>query len=237
MAVGPGACHTRSLGWGHQVLPTGGRDEREQMATSLLECAGGVMPEARDQIRRYCGLPWSGGDPEVWAYEYFDSLPNGSDDLVGPPDTLGAASLHPGFGRAEMVWFNGGGAEACEAWLSGLPRDVELVDADEATIKQLAELPAISEGIGLSIVSKVTHRKRPQLIPIFDRSLVDRYRRLTDLRGEAAWPALVRALQADLALEGNRRFFNELRAELATELAGPVPSDLRMMDIAIWMAK
>jgi hypothetical protein len=205
--------------------------------TLFLECAGDVIPEARDQIRRYCGLPWSGGDPETWAYEYFDSLPTGPDDLVGPPDTLGAASLHPGFGRAEMVWFSGGGDQICERWLSGLPMDVDLADSGEETVGRLVELPLLCDGIGLSIVSKVTHHKRPRLIPLFDRALVERYRKLTGVRGEAAWPSLVRALRADLGLDGNRQFLKDVRAELTKELTGPIPSDLRLMDIAIWMAR
>ena len=60
------------------------------------------------------------------------------------------------------------------------------------------------------IVSKVTHRKRTRLIPLFDRAVMDRYRLVTGLRGEAAWPALVRALKADLALDENRLFLTGL---------------------------
>jgi hypothetical protein len=200
-----------------------------------LLCAGRAIAKARDQIRRYCGLTWSGGEPETWAYEYYDSIPTGPGDEITPADLLPSAALHPGFGRDEAVFFNTGGAEACEGWLSGLPRDVDLADADEPTVESLTELPRISERIGLSIVSKVTHRKRPRLIPLFDRAVVDRYRQLTGLRGEAAWPALVSELRSDLSLEPNRQFFSEVKTEIASELDGPVPSDLRLMDIAIWM--
>jgi hypothetical protein len=202
-----------------------------------LECAGTPLPSARDQIHRYCGLPWSGGQPETWAYEYFDSVPTGPGDLVGPPDLLASAALHPGFGRSEMTWFNQDGAKWCEEWLSGLPRDVDLADAGEETIARLLELPRISEGIGLSVLSKVTHHKRPRLIPLFDRAAVDRYRRITGVRGEAAWSPLVCAMRADLAMDGNRRFLADVRDELVQELTGPVPSDLRLMDIAIWMTR
>jgi hypothetical protein len=83
----------------------------------------------------------------------------------------------------------------------------------------------------------VTHHKRPRLIPLFDRALVERYRKLTGVRGEAAWPSLVRTLRADLGLDGNRQFLKDVRAELTKELTGPIPSDLRLMDIAIWMAR
>jgi hypothetical protein len=180
-------------------------------------------------------LPWSGGGPETWAYELFDAIPTGPGDQITPADLLPSAALHPGFGRDEAVFFNTGGAEACEEWLSGLPLNVDLADADEQTLDRLAELPQISEGIGLSIVSKVTHRKRPRLIPLFDRAIVDWYRTVTRLRGEAAWPALTQALKADMAMNENRRFFADVRGGLGLELRGPVPSDLRFVDIAIWM--
>ena len=207
------------------------------MGDLTLVCAGKPIPGTRGQIRRYCGLPWSGGEAETWAYEYFDSVPtNPWDDLPGPPDLLAAAALHPGFGRSEASYFNsGGGAEACQAWLTTLPRDTDLADAEEPVVNQLAELPQIATGVGLSVVSKVTHHKRPRLVPLFDRAIVDWYRPVTGLRGEAAWPALIRALRADLAEPPNREFLADVRAELAGELEGPVPSDLRLVDIAIWM--
>jgi hypothetical protein len=86
-----------------------------------LVCAGREIPNARDHVLRYCGLAWSGGDSETWAYEYFDAIPTGPGDLITPADLLPSAALHPGFGRDEAVFFNSGGAEACEEWLSGLP--------------------------------------------------------------------------------------------------------------------
>ena len=206
------------------------------MTDSTLVCAGKPLATARDQIRRYCGLPWSGGEPETWAYENFDLMPTGPDDLLGPPDYLAAAVIHPGFASAEMTFFRqDGGNEVCRAWLSVLPRDVDLADADEETLDHLTELSSLADGRWLSILSKVTHRKRPRLVPLFDRATVDRYRPITRQRGVAAWPSLVRALQADLATDENRQYFAGLRVELTPELMGPVPSDMRLMDIAVWM--
>ena len=70
-----------------------------------------------------------------------------------------------------MVWFSGGGDQICESWLSGLPRDIDLAQTSEETVERLVELPLLCDGIGLSVVSKVTHHKRPRLIPLFDRAL------------------------------------------------------------------
>ena len=206
------------------------------MTELTLVCSGRPVRDAQNQIRRYCGLPWSGGEPETWAYEYFDSVPTGLGDLPGPPDLLAAAALHPGFGRPEMAFFNDGGAEACERWLAPLPSDLELADAGEGVLTHLATLPEIADGQWLSILSKVTHHKRPRLVPLFDRAIVDWYRPVTGVRGEAAWPQLVAAMHTDLAMEDNQYFLADLGEELAQELTGPVPSNLRLMDIAIWMA-
>jgi len=206
------------------------------MEPTELRCAGRPVPNARDQIRRYCGLPWSGGEAETWAYEYFDAVPTGPGDFAGPPDLLAAAALHPGFGRPEMTFFNGGGAEACERWLAELPGDVDLADADDQTVDHLVRLPEIFEGGWLSIVSKVTHHKRPRLVPLFDRAIVDWYRPVTRVRGEASWPQLVVGIKADLGLGTNRRFLADLKVELDENLEGPTPSGLRLLDIGVWMS-
>jgi hypothetical protein len=134
-----------------------------------------------------------------------------------------------------MTFFNGGAAVACQQWLSHLPRDVDLADADKEILDHLIRLPEIGDGEWLSVLSKVAHHKRPRLVPLFDRAIVDRYRPMTGLRGIAAWPALARAMQADLANDENRGFLADVRDELAQELSGPVPSDLRLVDIAVWM--
>ncbi len=206
------------------------------MTERTLVCAGRPVAGAQDEIRRYCGLPWRGGEPETWAYKHYDLTPTGPDDFPGPPDFLAAAVIHPGFGNAEMVFFRGeGGAEACQQWLSQLPRNVDLADADEQTLGHLATLPELADGQWLAILSKVAHRKRPKLVPLFDKAIVDWYRPVTGLRGSVAWPALIQALHEDLAMPENRQFLGELRAELGLELGTAVPSNLRLVDIAIWM--
>ena len=207
------------------------------MTDLTLVCAGRPVPDVLDQIRRYCGLTWSGGEPETWAYDNFDLMPTGPGDLPGPPDYLAAAVVHPGFGNAEMTFFRqGGGNEACEAWLSILPRDVDLADAHEETLDRLGGLSAVVDGHWLSITSKVAHHKRPRLVPLFDRAIVDWYRPVTGERGVAAWPALVRAMHSDLAMPDNRRWLALIRDELSRELRTAVPSNLRLIDIAIWMS-
>ncbi len=190
-----------------------------------LVCAGRPVPDAVDRIRRYCGLPWSGGGREVWAYSYFDTLPSGPPDELGPVDVLAAAALHPGLSGAELEYFvvaRGG----LEDWIAGVA-DVDLADADSAEIAALRLLPAQTGGlVSLSLLTKVLHRKRPGLIPLCDRAVLDWYRPITRTRGERAWPALVDALHVDLTNADNV-------AVLATAPAAIRP--LRALDIAVWM--
>jgi len=134
-----------------------------------------------------------------------------------------------------MLFFRSGGGEALESWLSRLPREVDLADADESILEILGELPELSGTVGLEIGSKIAAHKRPRLIPIFGPALVDCYASLTGVVGEASWPSLLRFMQRDLALPVNRDFLKGVAEELAIELDGPVPSHLRMVDIAIWM--
>ena len=104
-----------------------------------------------------------------------------------------------------MAFFNDGGTEACERWLAQQPKELDLADADDVVLNHLAGLPEIADGKWLSILSKVAHHKRPRLVPLFDRAIVDWYRPVTGQRGAAAWPALVRAMHSDLAKPDNRR--------------------------------
>ena len=40
-----------------------------------IVAAGREIPDALDNIRHYCGLAWSGGPPETWAWDYYDAVP------------------------------------------------------------------------------------------------------------------------------------------------------------------
>jgi hypothetical protein len=134
-----------------------------------------------------------------------------------------------------MVFLNGGGSHLLEEWLSALPRDVDLAEADQECVDHLAGLSSLADAEWLSMLSKVAHHKRPKLVPLFDRAIVDWYRPVTGRRGTAAWPSLVKAIKADLSVLGNRQFLFDMGLELAQAAPGPVPSDLRLLDIAIWM--
>ncbi|MGY6499923.1 MAG: DUF6308 family protein [Acidimicrobiales bacterium] len=196
-----------------------------------LVLAGRPVEHATDLVRRYCGLGWSGGPPETWAYRYYDLVESDSDSVT-QVDVLAASALHPGLARSDLAWFWDRSAEL-DAWLAGLPGDVSLADAEAPTLSRLDELADWSDGPALTLVSKVLHRKRPHLIPLVDRHILDWYRPVTSERSAPkAWASLLRTMQHDLI--DNRPTLDAIVHELGDELARPI-SHLRIVDIAVWM--
>ena len=209
--------------------------------SEIVWAAGRPIVGVDDLVRRYCGLPWSGNPPEVWAYAYFDAVPT-SDGSVEPLDVLACAALHPGLSQQDLAWFVEA-KDAIDGTLARLSESETLETADGKTLDAIEALPELAahrtsqsnNGVGMSLLSKVLHRKRPGLVPLLDRAISDRYRFVTGRKGVAAWPPLVHALRSDLCNDANGRVLQGLREQLADELRGPVPSDLRLLDIAIWM--
>ena len=207
-----------------------------------LCAAGRVIPSAVDRIRRYCGLSWSGGPPETWAWRYYDTVATAPDDEVIPVDVMCAAALHPGLSRDDLVWFHDHRADL-EALLADVPADLVLADLSEHQVDHLASLPDALDGPSVSLVSKVLHRKRPHVIPLIDRHVVDWFRPVTRQRAlGGAWGPIVRELWA----EGHEDRRNEALAEAIRQVqhdldhsdegrGGGTLSWLRAKDIAIWM--
>lgn len=207
-----------------------------------IVAAGREIPAAVDRIRRYCGVPWSGGRPETWAWHYYDAIPTAADDLVTPVDVVAAAALHPGLSRGDLAFFREEGARV-SACLAELPVDTRLADASERVLDRLTTLPDRLPDVSISLLSKVLHRKRPHLVPLIDRHAVDWYRPVTRTRAmREAWAPMLRAMHAE-EQEPPRRLLHAIAfAALERELwpgtdveHRPRLSWLRAIDIAIWM--
>jgi len=200
---------------------------------SALILAGGPIErcEAWTRVLRYCGVQFDGNPPETWAFRYFDLIET-DPAVVTPQDVLCAGALHHGLTRDDLTWFWDHRCDL-ENWLCRIPIDQALRTADEATIDALAEIPSRFAGPALSLVTKVLHRKRPWLIPILDRELIDRYRPVTGQRrpGEA-WAPLLHHLAHDL--RENEEMLAEFRLTLRI-LHGFTVTDLRTVDIVVWM--
>lgn len=185
---------------------------------------------SEDAIRRYCGLSWSGGGPEVWAYAYYDAVETDPQTLA-PSDVTAAAALHPSLSRGDLEFFANRRADF-EAWLAATPGDVQLADASDDDLAGLDPFGEV-EGVSLALLTKVLHRKRPHLVPLVDRHVLDWYRPVTGERAAvAAWRPLLRALRDDLRT--NASTLAALTERLGADMDTP-PSQLRCVDIALWM--
>lgn len=187
--------------------------------------------EAWNRVFRYCGLPWDENLPETWAFRYYDAIES-DPSKVTSEDVVCAGAVHPGLSRGDLAYF-WDHRDALNSWLDNFPVDLELRSADDITIAQLAELPSLFKGPSLSLLTKVLHRKRPWLIPMIDREVIDWYRPLTgQRRADDAWEPLLHHLADDL--QTNRNQLAELRFVFYM-LHRFCPTDLRTVDIVIWM--
>lgn len=207
--------------------------EDSYLETLDLRVAGRPLISPWDRLRRYCGLPWSGGAGETWAYRYYDAVDT-DPAVVGPVDVLATAALHPRLSRQDLAYFHDN-ATHVNQWLAAVPSDVPLRSADDATLRHLDGLLEWPDAPSLSLLTKVLHRKRPDLIPLVDRHILDWYRPIMGERSAtAAWPALLRALQPDLDRR-NALHLAFMNVTLET-LLGRAMGHLRVLDISIWMA-
>jgi hypothetical protein len=186
-----------------------------------------------DQIKRYCGLEWSGGRPETFAFQYYDALPHEPGAPLGPLDLVACVALQPTIVPNELIWFHEQGFQRLDSWVTELPPDLDLADADESTIRHLCELPGLTDETPLALLSKVAHRLRPRLIPLYEGTVGAHYRLITGSRGESSWPDLLPALRDDL--RGNFKEMNQTRNEIHDQLGPLTPSPLRLLDIALYM--
>ena len=197
-----------------------------------LAVAGQALTGTWDRLRRYCGLPWTGGPPETWAYPYYDAIET-DPSVVGPADVVASAALHPGLSRSDLAYFHER-SDQVNDWLALVPEDVPLREAHESVLKHLDKLAKWQAAPSLSLLTKVLHRKRPQLIPLVDRHILDWYRPVTGERSAAAaWSPLLRAMRSDLG-GLNALLLAMMNVQLEDEL-GRSLGHLRLLDISIWM--
>lgn len=199
-----------------------------------LTLGGRTIADAPDRVRRYAGLPWSGGPPEVWAFGYYDAIPTAHDSVVTPTDVVCAASLHSGLRRSDLEFFTRRRDELA-GWLDAVPADHELWEADDRMLAHLDALADFEPDVTLTLLTKVLHRKRPLFVPLLDRHVIDWYRQPGDARKvNEAWPLLIRRIKADLDVAETRLQLDVYIAGITTTGHDRV-SILRFVDVAIWM--
>ncbi len=204
---------------------------------SLKLCAGTLAVEHPDEVLLdYLDLR------NGYSYPAYDRLvTNGGPELVDgdllAPILMG---VHIDGGRfallREML-------PALEA-VAELP-EVSLQDADDDHVMCVAGLFGILDepryagrGVRGTIVSKVLHRKRPDLVPIYDSRIFEAYTAPGVLPRtlDRSWQEFMRLLCSQMRedLQTERASFEELQL-LAEESGSPVTM-LRILDILVWRA-
>lgn len=206
-------------------------DVESYLATHELSIAGRETTGCWDAVKRYCGLPWRDGPQETWAFQFYDAV-NTDPSVLERVDLLAAGVLHPGLGRDDLTSF-AEAAASLSRWLDRIPQDRHLTDASGDLVNEIASMTDLQGSASTTLLSKIVHRKRPLLIPLLDRHVVDRYRPITgERRPHLAWPALIPAIQGDI--KRNATYLARCAEEIRRR-TGVDASPLRVLDIAIWM--
>ena len=198
-------------------------------------CAGTLEVEHPDQVLLDYLDPRNG-----YAYPSYDTLiTNGSSELVDG-DLLAPALMGVEVDRArfrllrDMLPALEGVADLPPVALQGADDDHVLCVA--GIFGMLDEPRYAGRGVRGTIVSKVLHRKRPDLVPLYDSRIFEAYTapgaipRSTDRSWQQFMALLCRQMRADLRAAADA--FGQLE-KLAAEQGAPV-TQLRILDILVW---
>ncbi|MCW2606893.1 MAG: hypothetical protein JWO60_1586 [Frankiales bacterium] len=202
---------------------------------SLRLCAGTLVVEHPDQVLLDHVDPRNG-----YAVGAYDRLvTNGSAALVDG-DLLAPTLIGAEVDRGRFLLLRDLLPEL--AGIADLP-PVALQDADDDVVSQVADLfavldraPYAGKGVRGTIVSKVLHRKRPDLVPLYDSRIFESYTapgallRTQDRGWQEFMGALVRQMRDDL--RGEEAAFAELE-RLAADAGAPL-TRLRILDVLVW---
>ena len=200
-------------------------------------CAGSLLVEHPDEVLLDYVDVRNG-----YSYPAYDTLvTNGSAALVDG-DLLAPAlmGVHIDAGRFSLLREMMPALEA----VGDLP-DVMRQDADDDHVMCVAGLFGILDepryagrGVRGTIVSKVLHRKRPDLVPIYDSRIFEAYTapgvlsRSTDRSWQDFMAGLCTQMREDLQAEAEA--FTELQRVVAD--AGAPLTQLRVLDVLVWRA-
>ncbi len=202
---------------------------------SVRLCAGTLEVEHPDHVLLDYLDPRNG-----YAYPSYDTLfTNGSAELVDG-DLLAPTLMGVDLDRARFRLLRDM-LPALEGVVDLPP--VALQDADDDHVLCVAgifgmldEPKYAGRGVRGTIVSKVLHRKRPDLVPLYDSRIFEAYTapgavpRATDRSWQAFMALLCMQMRDDLQAEAGA--FTELE-KLAAERGTPV-TQLRILDILVW---
>ncbi|MDP9101319.1 MAG: DUF6308 family protein [Actinomycetota bacterium] len=206
-------------------------ESQASMATMRL-CAGTLTVEHPDQVLLdYLDVR------NGYAFPGYDRLvTNGTAELVDgdllAPGLIGAEVDRGRFALLRELMPRIAGV----AQLPAVPlqdADDDLVGAVADLFAVLDEAPYAGKGVRGTILSKVLHRKRPDLVPLYDSRIFESYTapgaipRATDRSWQEFMALLCTQMREDLQRESAA--FDGL-----TEVSDGAVSKLRMLDILVW---
>jgi hypothetical protein len=201
----------------------------------IVLCAGTLQVEHPDQVLLDYIDPRNG-----YAYPSYDRLVTNGSPVLVDGDLLAPALIGAEVDRARFTLLR----EMLPALrgVAELP-DVALENADAAVIGQVAGLfavldqaPYAGRGVRGTIISKVLHRKRPDLLPLYDSRIFESYTAPGAIARAAHrnWREFMEVLCTQMRddLRAERAAFDEL-VQVAADAGAPL-TRLRVLDILVW---
>lgn len=197
-----------------------------------------AMDQARDWVK-----PYLVNEAGTYAYPFYDGFRTNDDpDVLCDGDLLAPVLLNVSmkivsFGDLKTV------SGIIEEALGQLPKDLDLTDAGDDVLPQIGACFAALDSdkkprnVQGTTLAKILHRKRPQLLPIYDRNVWNVY-----VGGDGPIPQengrtwerfmtlLASAIRDDLRQSAPE--WDQLTALAPDE--GPPVSRLRVLDIVAW---
>lgn len=175
----------------------------------------------------------------LWAYPAYDSYTGHPGADVGRADLLAVSLLHAHQKPVATYYSMEALLPILNARLADPALFGTLADAGQITMDALARLFGILDDynpnqVGLTKLSKVLHRKRPELIPLYDENIRVCYMRngMIPRAKDRSWKEfsllLLPAIQHDLVSQMDRWL------EIAALASGPAITPLRALDIIGW---
>lgn len=178
-------------------------------------------------------------DGGLWAYPAYDAYPGHPGADVGRADLLAVSLLHAHQKPVATYYSLEALLPILNARLADPALFGTLADAGQTTMDALARLFGIIDDysphqVSLVKLSKVLHRKRPDLIPLYDENIRMCYMRsgIIPRATNRSWKQfsllLLPAIQHDLVSQMDRWL------EIAALASGPAITPLRALDIIGW---
>lgn len=177
-----------------------------------------------------------------WSYPAYDSYPGSGTHQLAEQDLLAVALLNAHQKPITSYYTLVGLLPELNTRLAALSTAHSLMDADTDQLKSIAKLFGVLDDrktpeVGLTKLSKVLHRKRPHLLPLYDKNIKYLYfqvgpaPRLSFVKGrswEGYGKVWIDAVQHDLQSQREKWW------HLASLAADPAISPLRALDIVAW---